>query len=145
MAPGTRGISPPNLCPEETPLLGIYAMLIYILITFPRNAYHSTGFSNNSLVCVNVLQSLGVLRSSCSLLISVACIPVLPKPKGIIWESLILQPSQLFTKNQDLFWLCNASDHLKWYPPRYICCTHRYQWSLQIWLLCYIRLLSAAV
>ena len=114
LAPGTRGISPPDMCPEETQLLGFYAMLIYIFITFPRNAYHSNGFSENSLVCVNVLQSLGVLRSSCSLLISVVCILVLPRPKGIIQESLILKPSQLFTKNQDLFWLCNDSDHLKW-------------------------------
>ena len=59
MAPGTRGISPPNVRTEETQLLGIYATLTYILITFPRNAYHNNGFS---LVGFNVLPSLGVLR-----------------------------------------------------------------------------------
>ena len=77
------GISPPNMCTEETQLVSIYAVLTYILITFPRNAYHSTGFSKNSLVDDNVLQSLGVLRSSCSLLISVVCIPALPKPSRL--------------------------------------------------------------
>jgi len=29
-------------------------MLTYILTTFPRNAYHSNGFSKNSLVYGNV-------------------------------------------------------------------------------------------
>jgi len=47
---------------EETQLLGIYAMLTYILITFPRNAYYSNSFSKNSLVGVNVLPSLGGLE-----------------------------------------------------------------------------------
>jgi len=41
------------------------------------------------------------------------CSPKAQPPNGIIQESLILQPSQLFTKNQDLFWLCNNFDHLK--------------------------------
>jgi len=50
------------VCAEETQLLGIYAMLTYILITFPRNAYRSNGFSENSLVGVNVLPSLGGLE-----------------------------------------------------------------------------------
>ena len=54
MAPGTQGISPPNVCTEETQLLGIYAMLTYILITFPRNVYHSNAFSENSLIYGNV-------------------------------------------------------------------------------------------
>ena len=47
-------------------------------------------FSENSLVGVHVLQPLGVLRSSCSLLISAVCIPALPKPslKGL-FSSLI--------------------------------------------------------
>jgi len=85
MALGTWGISPPKVCTKETQLLGICAMLTYILITFPRNVYHSNGFSDNSLVCINVLRLLGVLRSCCSLLISVVCIPVLPRPslKGL--------------------------------------------------------------
>jgi len=42
---GTRGISPPKVCTEETQLLGIYAMLTYIFITFPRNVYRGNGFS----------------------------------------------------------------------------------------------------
>ena len=42
------------------------------------------------------------------------CFPKAQPPKGITQESLILQPSQLFTKNQDLLWLCSDSDNLKW-------------------------------
>ena len=95
-------------------------MLTYTFITFPRNAYCS--FTENSLVYSNVLRACllaslvigGIFRLSCSPLINVVCIPVLARPKGIIPESLISQLSQLFTKNQDLFWLCNDSDHLKW-------------------------------
>jgi len=41
------------------------------------------------------------------------CSPKAQAPNGIIQEALVLQPSQLFTKSQDLFWLCNDSDHLK--------------------------------
>jgi len=110
--PGTRGISPPNVCTEETQLLGIYAMLTYILITFPRNVYQSNVFSENSLVGVNVLPSLGGLE----IILQPPCLCSLhtPRPKGIIQESLLLQPSQLFTKNQDLFWLRNVPDYLKW-------------------------------
>jgi len=105
MAPGTRGISPPNVCTKETQLLGIYAMLTYILITFPRNAYHINGFPENSygnVLHACLLVSLGdggdlqiILQPPylCSLH---TCSP---KAKGIIQESLILQPSQLFTKN----------------------------------------------
>ena len=42
---------------EKTQLLGIYAMLTYIFVTFPRNAYHVHGFSENSLAYVNVLHA----------------------------------------------------------------------------------------
>jgi len=67
-APGTRGISPPNVCTEETQLLGIYAMLTYIFITFPRNVYHSNGFSENSLIYGNVHRTclFGVSRQGSS-------------------------------------------------------------------------------
>jgi len=67
-APGTRGISPPNVCTEETQLVGIYAMLTYILITFARNAYHSNGFSENSLIYCNVRSTclFGVSRQGSS-------------------------------------------------------------------------------
>jgi len=88
-APGTRGISPPNLCTEETQLLGIYVMLTYILITFQRNAYHRRG--------PQIILQPPYL---CSLH---TCSPKAQAPKRIIQESLVLQPSQLFTKNQDLF------------------------------------------
>ena len=74
-----------------------------------------------SFACLSVCLGDGtVFRLSCSLLISVVCIPVLPRPKGIIPETLISQPSQLFTKNQDLFWLCNDSDHLTWWHPLHV-------------------------
>jgi len=74
----------------------------------------------------------GVVRSSCSPLISVVCRPALPGPTGIIQEPLLSQPPQLPTENSDLLWLWNHSDHLKWFflstPAtchiRYI---HRYQ------------------
>jgi len=52
MAPGARGISPPNMCTKRTRLLGIYAVLKYTFITLERNAYHS--FTENSLVYGNV-------------------------------------------------------------------------------------------
>jgi len=100
-------------------------MLTYTFITFPRNAYHS--FSENSLVYGNDVlhacllaflsdrdpRGLQIILQPpylCSLRI---CSPKAQPPKGIIQESLILQLSQLFTKNQDLLWLCNYSDHLK--------------------------------
>jgi len=75
MAPGTRGISPPNVCTKRTHLLGIYAMLTYTFITFARNAYHS--FTKNSLAYGNVRRTClfgisrwsgGVFRLSYSLL-----------------------------------------------------------------------------
>jgi len=34
MVPGTRSISPPNVHTKKTQLLGIYAVLAYILIRF---------------------------------------------------------------------------------------------------------------
>ena len=86
-APGTRGISPPNVCAKRTHLLVIYATLTYTFTTFPRNAYHS--FTENSLVYGNVLHACllvcllvtgGVFRLSWSLVISVVCIPVLSRP-----------------------------------------------------------------
>jgi len=55
-APGTRGISAPNVCVEKTQLLGIYAMLMYILIIFLRNACHIQNVFENSLAYVNVLR-----------------------------------------------------------------------------------------
>jgi len=45
----------PNVCTQKTPLLGIYAMLTYIFITFQKNACHIHGFSDNSLSYVNIL------------------------------------------------------------------------------------------
>jgi len=90
MAPGTRGISPPKVCTERTHLLGIHAMLMYTFIIFARNAYHS--FTKNSLLYGNVRRAClfgvsrwsgGVFRLSCSLLISVVCIPVLPRPSHL--------------------------------------------------------------
>ena len=114
MAPGTRGISPPNMITEETQLLGIYAVLTYIFITFPRNAYQSNGFfSDNSLVGVNsILGGLELILQP-PYLCSFQTYSPKAQPKGIFQESLILQPSQIFTKNQDLLRLCKESDHLK--------------------------------
>jgi len=122
MVPGTRGISPPNVCTEETQLLGIYAMLTHIFITFARNAYRSNGFFENSLIYGNVHRTclFGVSWRGLQIILQPpylcslhTCSPKVQAPKGIIQESLVLQLSQLFTKNQDLFWLCNDSDHLK--------------------------------
>jgi len=101
------------MCTKETQLLGIYAMLTYILITFARNAYHSNGFSENSLIYSNVRRTcfLGVSRRVLQIILQPpylcslhTCSPKAQAPKGVIQESLVLQPSQLFTKNQDLFW-----------------------------------------
>jgi len=42
---------------NKTQLLGIYAMLTQVFITFLKNAYHIHDFCENSLACVNVLHS----------------------------------------------------------------------------------------
>jgi len=39
------------------------------------------------------------------------CSPKAQAPKGVIQESLVLQPSQLFTKNEDLF-LITSNDNI---------------------------------
>jgi len=52
-----RGWLRPNVHTEKTQLLGIYAMLTYIFITFPKNACHIHGSSENSLVYVNVFHA----------------------------------------------------------------------------------------
>jgi len=73
-------------------------MLTYTFITFARNVYHS--FTDNLLVYGNVLRmclvgvswwSGGVFRLSCSLFISVVCIPVLPRPSRLkgLFRSLL--------------------------------------------------------
>jgi len=64
MTLGTQGISPPNVCTKETLLLGIYAMLTHILITFLRNANLSNVFPDNSSVYGNVLRTC-LLMSLC--------------------------------------------------------------------------------
>jgi len=61
---GTKGISPPNVHAEKIKLLGIYAMLTYIFIIFPRNIYHINGFWRHSLaVMENSLAYVNVLRA----------------------------------------------------------------------------------
>ena len=42
---------------KKTQLLGVYAMLTYIFITFPINARHIHGSSENSLAYVNVFHA----------------------------------------------------------------------------------------
>ena len=131
--PGIPGISPPNVCTKQTQLLGIYAMLIYIWITFPRNAYYSNDFSENSLVYGNVLQSLGVLRSSCSPLISVVCISVLPRPslKGV-FRSLLFYNVPIIHRAKTCF---GGAVILTTWSDNIPCMLHLLHSQVSIWTL----------
>ena len=88
-------------------------MLTYILITFPRNVYHSNGFSENSLIYGNVhrtclfgvsLRGLHIVLQPPHLCSLHTCSPKAQTPKGIIQESLVLQPSQYSQRTKTCFW-----------------------------------------
>jgi len=88
-------------------------MLIIVMVFSRTHYYKVMSVAHVCLASLGDRQGFQIILQPPYLCSLHTCSPKAQPPKGIIQESLVLQPSQLFTKNQDLFWLCNDSDHLK--------------------------------
>jgi len=76
--------------------------MFIIVMAFPR--IHSYMVMSMAHVCLASLgRGLQIILQPPYLCSLHTCSPKAQAPKGIIQESLVLQPSKLFTKYQDLF------------------------------------------